>query len=83
MRTTTFFKKDGNVSSREHTLNVGRNSISFSEHIGGGGGVTFRSGRMTTRFNSNHQCISHGLTTGSHTTYVGGNLKSISQISSF
>lgn len=83
MNTTTFYKKDGNVSSRRHTLKVGKSSISFSEYPGGKGGVTFKSGPSISRFNKSNQCIGTGLTVGKKTTYYGSNMKSQSNITPF
>lgn len=83
MKTTTFYKKDGNVSSRRHTLKVGKNSISFSDYGGNRGGVTFKSGATTTRFNKNNQCIGFGLSTGRSTTYYGTKFRPMSNLTTY
>ena len=83
MNTTTFYKKDGNISSRRHTLKIGKSSISFSEYPGGKGGVTFKSRFSSSRFNKSNQCIGSGLTVGKKTTYFGSNMQYQSNMTPF
>jgi hypothetical protein len=81
---TQFYKKDGNASSNRHTLKAGSSKINMTNYFGSSrGGLTIRSGNMTTRFNSRGQSIGTSLKTGRTTTYFGKNGTVVSQMPSF
>ncbi|MDF2544648.1 MAG: hypothetical protein K0S47_4366 [Herbinix sp.] len=84
MSTTTFEKKNHQLSSIRTTIGSGRNQVSFTMYPGSSrGGMTFRSGAMTTRINNKGETIAMGLKTGKHMTYFRKNGKTSSNIPSF
>lgn len=84
MGMTVFNKKDKNVSSMRYNLKNGKNKINFSRYTDPSkGGMTFKSGNITTRFNNKGQSIGMGIKTGNHTTYFGKNGNVVSNLTGF
>lgn len=84
MHNTFFYKKDGSPSSVRTTVGEGKSKTSFSQYFGSNdGGTTVKNGPFTSRFNKQGQCISFGITSGRHTTYVGKNGNLTDHITAF
>jgi hypothetical protein len=84
MSTVNFFNKDNGISSTRTTIGQGRNKVSLSHYYNSTrGGVTFRSGSMTTRLNNQGQVLGTGFKSGRSMTYVGSKNKISNQIAPF
>lgn len=84
MKTTNFFKKDGNISSRKDTFTVGKSKISFTRYPGSNrGGMTIDNGAIITRLNSKGQVIGTGLRDARSISYFGKNFRQTSKLASF
>lgn len=70
MKTTTFTNKNHGTSS----IRVGNPSLKMTQYMSDpAGGVTFKSGNFTARFDKSGQVTGTAIKTGKHTTYYGKN----------
>lgn len=69
MGTTTFYNKDGSISSIRVTSGNMKNGVSLTHYMGSTrGGVTFHNNGVSSRFNNKGQSMGTSVKIGNHTT---------------
>lgn len=82
--TTFFHNKHGGVSSSRISINGGSSKNSMTTYSSGTrGGVTFKSGNLTSRINGEGRAIGGGLKCGNDTTYFGSDYRVRSEMPAF
>ncbi len=74
MKTSQFFKKNGNLSSTRHTLKIGGNSITYSSSANGSSqGTTYNTSHTSVRIGTNGKIIDAGFGRAGHYSYFRKN----------